>query len=211
MKAKSGLLFSIALLCLLTACDSTQVVNLSGRVYNSKTQLPVANATVSDGLYGFKNSAVTDTTGYYSYETYCEEHSINPEDLKLVICEPNYLRGLDYDYWDDVWPEESEPPKELQKLVDALNEYCRTAPPVSWQAGKMRTTVKISDSRLLIPIDDLDISVRAFMALKAAEIKTLGDLVIFKATDLLKFRNFGKKSIQEIQEVLEKHGLKFKE
>jgi hypothetical protein len=79
MKAKSGLLFSIALLCLLTACDSTQVVNLSGRVYNSKTQLPVANATVSDGLYGFKNSAVTDTTGYYSYETYCEEHTVNIE------------------------------------------------------------------------------------------------------------------------------------
>jgi len=54
---------------------------------------------------------------------------------------------------------------------------------------------------------DLDLSVRALNCLKAAEVETLGDLVKFNRNDLLKFRNFGKKSLTELEELLESMGL----
>ena len=56
---------------------------------------------------------------------------------------------------------------------------------------------------------DLDLSVRALNCLKAAEVETLGDLVKFNKNDLLKFRNFGKKSLTELDELLENMNLNF--
>lgn len=56
---------------------------------------------------------------------------------------------------------------------------------------------------------DLDLSVRALNCLKSAEVETLGELVRFNKTDLLKFRNFGKKSLTELDELLEKNKLSF--
>jgi len=56
---------------------------------------------------------------------------------------------------------------------------------------------------------DLDLSVRALNCLKAAEIDSLGDLVQFNRTDLLKFRNFGKKSLTELENLLEMKNLNF--
>jgi DNA-directed RNA polymerase subunit alpha len=56
---------------------------------------------------------------------------------------------------------------------------------------------------------DLDLSVRALNCLKAAEVETLGDLVKFNKNDLLKFRNFGKKSLTELDEMLENLSLSF--
>ena len=56
---------------------------------------------------------------------------------------------------------------------------------------------------------DLDLSVRALNCLKAAEVETLGDLVQFNKNDLLKFRNFGKKSLTELEELLESMSLSF--
>ncbi|MDI9535568.1 MAG: DNA-directed RNA polymerase subunit alpha [Bacteroidota bacterium] len=56
---------------------------------------------------------------------------------------------------------------------------------------------------------DLDLSVRALNCLKAAEIDNLGDLVQFNRTDLLKFRNFGKKSLTELENLLEMKNLNF--
>jgi DNA-directed RNA polymerase subunit alpha len=56
---------------------------------------------------------------------------------------------------------------------------------------------------------DLDLSVRAYNCLKAAEIKTLGELVSFNIEDLLKFRNFGKKSLSELEEFVRDKGLTF--
>ena len=56
---------------------------------------------------------------------------------------------------------------------------------------------------------DLDLSVRALNCLKAAEVETLGDLVKFNKNDLLKFRNFGKKSLTELDELLESMVLSF--
>ena len=56
---------------------------------------------------------------------------------------------------------------------------------------------------------DLDLSVRAYNCLKAAEIKTLGELVSYEIEDLLKFRNFGKKSLSELEEFVLEKGLNF--
>lgn len=58
-------------------------------------------------------------------------------------------------------------------------------------------------------LTDLDLSVRAFNCLRAAEIKTLGDLVSFDVADLLKFRNFGKKSLSELEELVREKNLTF--
>ena len=56
---------------------------------------------------------------------------------------------------------------------------------------------------------DLDLSVRALNCLKAAEVETLGDLVSFNKPDLMKFRNFGKKSLIELDELVAEKGLYF--
>ena len=56
---------------------------------------------------------------------------------------------------------------------------------------------------------DMDLSVRALNCLKAADVETLGDLVQFNKTDLLKFRNFGKKSLTELDDLLESLNLSF--
>jgi DNA-directed RNA polymerase subunit alpha len=56
---------------------------------------------------------------------------------------------------------------------------------------------------------DLDLSVRALNCLKAAEVESLGDLVKFNKNDLLKFRNFGKKSLTELEELLTNMNLTF--
>ena len=56
---------------------------------------------------------------------------------------------------------------------------------------------------------DLDLSVRALNCLKAADIRTLADLVSYDVADMLKFRNFGKKSLTEIQELVKSKQLSF--
>jgi DNA-directed RNA polymerase subunit alpha len=59
------------------------------------------------------------------------------------------------------------------------------------------------------PVDELDLSVRSHNCLKAASIKTIGDLVRREEDEMLKFRNFGRKSLQELVEVLDERGLHF--
>jgi len=56
---------------------------------------------------------------------------------------------------------------------------------------------------------DMDLSVRALNCLKAADVETLGDLVSYNKNDLLKFRNFGKKSLTELEDLVENKGLNF--
>ncbi len=58
-------------------------------------------------------------------------------------------------------------------------------------------------------LEDLDLSVRAYNCLKAAKINTLGEMVKYDTHELLKFRNFGKKSLVEIEELLQEKGLTF--
>lgn len=56
---------------------------------------------------------------------------------------------------------------------------------------------------------DMDLSVRALNCLKAADVETLGELVAFNKNDLLKFRNFGKKSLTELEDLVQAKGLHF--
>ncbi len=56
---------------------------------------------------------------------------------------------------------------------------------------------------------DMDLSVRALNCLKAADVGTLGELVAFNKNDLLKFRNFGKKSLTELEDLVKTKGLEF--
>lgn len=62
---------------------------------------------------------------------------------------------------------------------------------------------------LKTPLVDLDLSVRALNCLKAAEVHSLGELVTHNKSDLMKFRNFGKKSLSELEEMVEGKGLDF--
>jgi DNA-directed RNA polymerase subunit alpha len=62
---------------------------------------------------------------------------------------------------------------------------------------------------LLTPVDDLELSVRSHNCLKAANIKNLADLVRKDEGEMLKFRNFGRKSLSELMEIVENMGLEF--
>ncbi|MCG8605026.1 DNA-directed RNA polymerase subunit alpha [bacterium] len=62
---------------------------------------------------------------------------------------------------------------------------------------------------LKMPVDELELSVRSYNCLMAANIKTIGDLVKRDEQEMLKFRNFGRKSLQELTKILEEKGLQF--
>lgn len=62
---------------------------------------------------------------------------------------------------------------------------------------------------LKTPLSDLDLSVRAYNCLKAADVRTLGDLVQLEISDMMKFRNFGKKSLAELEQLVQEKGLQF--
>lgn len=84
--------------------------------------------------------------------------------------------------------------KELQRLRKVLNM------PEPKPNEKMRKL-------LCTPLEQMGLSIRALNCLSAADIETMGDLVQYTRADLLKFRNFGKKSFQELDDLLDKHGL----
>ena len=77
-----------------------------------------------------------------------------------------------------------------------------TIEPIDEEFLHMRKLLKTS-------LSDLDLSVRAFNCLKAAKINSLSELVQYEQEDLMKFRNFGQKSLSEIEQVLNERGLHF--
>ena len=62
---------------------------------------------------------------------------------------------------------------------------------------------------LLTKLSDIGLSVRAYNCLKAAEIDTFADLVSYSRAELMRFRNFGKKSLNEIDQLVDKMNLQF--
>ncbi|MFN8277968.1 MAG: DNA-directed RNA polymerase subunit alpha [Chitinophagales bacterium] len=86
---------------------------------------------------------------------------------------------------------------------------------ISFDAPQAESTEMVDEHLLHLrkmlktPLEDLDLSVRAFNCLKAAKINSLEELVSFNTNDLLKFRNFGKKSLVEIEALLHEKGLSF--
>lgn len=83
------------------------------------------------------------------------------------------------------------------------------APQVSEERKEVDAEVQRIRELLSQTVDELDLSVRAHNCLKAANIKNIGDLVRRDESEMLKFRNFGRKSLQELIEVLEERGLYF--
>ncbi|EON75438.1 DNA-directed RNA polymerase alpha subunit [Lunatimonas lonarensis] len=74
--------------------------------------------------------------------------------------------------------------------------------PIDEEYLHMRKLLKTS-------LSDLDLSVRAYNCLKAADVKTLGDLARLEISDMMKFRNFGKKSLAELEQLIQEKGLTF--
>ncbi|KYC46601.1 MAG: hypothetical protein AMQ22_02097 [Candidatus Methanofastidiosum methylothiophilum] len=68
----------IILLLVNVGCTNSPIT-VSGNVKDSITGLPVKDAKVTDGIYGYGNYCITNSSGYYSYLTYCEEHTITIE------------------------------------------------------------------------------------------------------------------------------------
>lgn len=73
---------------------------------------------------------------------YLEENELNPEDLKLVICEPRYPSPIDSSYWEDDLPEDHELPDELQNKIVELNKFIKTLEPLGWWPTDIRTEYK---------------------------------------------------------------------
>ena len=89
------------------------------------------------------------------------------------------------------------------KQKEAVTELFRTiAPKIAERPGGYTRILKTK-------LSDQDLSVRALNCLKAADVDTVGDLVKLNRNDLLKFRNFGKKSLTELDELLASLNLKF--
>lgn len=94
-----------------------------------------------------------DEDGYFFSQEdllmYCENNEVDPENLMLVICQPNYPHQLSGDYWSDCFAgdqsEEDVFSKELLEKIKELNHIIEKHPAVSYSPGKFRTEYKISD------------------------------------------------------------------
>ncbi len=97
----------------------------------------------------------------------------------------------------------------IQHLMLITDENITFDTPQTVENEMVDETVLHLRKLLKTPLEDMDLSVRAFNCLKAAKINSLEELVSFNTNDLLKFRNFGKKSLVEIEALLHEKGLAF--
>ncbi|HEY2293037.1 MAG TPA: DNA-directed RNA polymerase subunit alpha [Thermoanaerobaculia bacterium] len=115
----------------------------------------------------------------------------------------------------EVWTNGTVRPEEAVSLAamllkDHLGIFIQTEESLRHDGGELgREDLAGLDALLAKPIDDLDLSVRSANSLKNANIHTLRDLVRRTEKDMLETKNFGKKSLEEVQEVLDKLGLRF--
>ena len=97
----------------------------------------------------------------------------------------------------------------IQHLMLITDENITFDSPSSRQDDVVDEHILHMRKLLKTSLEDLDLSVRAYNCLKAAKINTLGEMVQYDTHELLKFRNFGKKSLVEIEELLQEKGLTF--
>ena len=90
----------------------------------------------------------------------------------------------------------------IQHLMLITDEHITFDAPAAVENEMVDEHILHMRKLLKTPLEDLDLSVRAFNCLKAAKINSLEELVSFNTNDLLKFRNFGKKSLVEIEALL---------
>jgi DNA-directed RNA polymerase subunit alpha len=97
----------------------------------------------------------------------------------------------------------------IQHLMLISDEYIAFETVTPQEDNVVDETVLHMRKLLKTSLEDLDLSVRAYNCLKAAKINSLSELVTYDMNELLKFRNFGKKSLVEIEELLIEKGLSF--
>jgi DNA-directed RNA polymerase subunit alpha len=97
----------------------------------------------------------------------------------------------------------------IQHLMLISDEYIAFETVAPQEDNVVDETVLHMRKLLKTSLEDLDLSVRAYNCLKAAKINSLSELVTYDMNELLKFRNFGKKSLVEIEELLIEKGLSF--
>jgi DNA-directed RNA polymerase subunit alpha len=97
----------------------------------------------------------------------------------------------------------------IQHLMLITDEHITFDDKVGKEDGIVNEHILSMRKLLKTSLEDLDLSVRAYNCLKAAKINSLSELVRFDTHELLKFRNFGKKSLVEIEELLQMKGLTF--
>ena len=135
--------------------------------------------------YKIENTRVGDRTDYEKLILEVEtDSSITPDDALTYaakILKDHIQLFINF----DIEPEEEEPVEVDEEVL---------------QIRKL----------LKMPVDELELSVRSYNCLMAANIKTIGDLVKRDEPEMLKFRNFGRKSLQELTKILEEKGLHFR-
>ena len=92
-------------------------------------------------------------------------------------------------------------------MSDHLTVFTNLSETVSAGSTMVDKTVERPDTKLAMTIDELDLSVRSFNCLKRANINTVADLISKTGEDMMKVRNMGKKSLDEVQKKLEMMGL----
>ena len=92
-------------------------------------------------------------------------------------------------------------------LSDHLTVFTNLSDAVSAGSTVVEKTATTTDTKLSMTIDELDLSVRSFNCLKRANINTVADLISKTGEDMMKVRNMGKKSLDEVQKKLEMMGL----
>ena len=97
----------------------------------------------------------------------------------------------------------------IQHLMLITYENIQFDPGTSQEESIVDEHVLHMRKLLKTSLEDMDLSVRAYNCLKAAKINSLSELVRYETHELLKFRNFGKKSLVEIEELLVEKGLTF--
>lgn len=124
-----------------TACDECREKAATDR-YNA---LPKANWDGS-GMIAIWHSD-TYFNDWDEVMDYCEEHELPVEQLNLVICQPNYIRELDYGYAIDLLPEDGENPSELDNAIEAFNQAIKKIPAISYSSyGEVRAVLIESET-----------------------------------------------------------------
>ena len=101
---------------------------------------------------------------------------------------------------------------DYNELKDSINNLTKDKNELEKQISKLKKDYDVEDDNhyLSLSIHDADLSIRCINALHAADVETLGDIARLTKNDLCKFRNFGRKSLTEIDELLEEYNLTLK-
>lgn len=184
--------------------DSSVTIEVELSVAKGRGYVNAEENKVTDGPVGFiaVDSIYTPIKNVkYTIENYRVEQKTDYEKLLLDISTDGSIH-----------PEEAL--KEAAKIL--IQHFMLFSDENMLLESQTKEETKVVDEEILhmrkvlkTELVDLDLSVRALNCLKAADIRTLAELVTYDVADMLKFRNFGKKSLSEIQELVKSKGLSF--